>query len=405
MIYKFLFNDIRRGIGKSYITISSDKDKYKETLLYSVLHNCTYDFICEGSKGDYLYYLISLYEDKEYFIVPVKELLYKAKTRDLISQCLDILMEYYYDGNKEIKDYINDYYNYFITTKYWNKNKILSYEYLCIIMSRLFGLDKILLILDDIKRLNIHFNDIGWFIANITLKYKDNEYIKSLQTEKDYIKKEYNHSFEEFIELVKTENFCYCFGSWASNDDHNKCLDYILSSTDTDLIIKILRNYQVSEKIKRFDSCKLLTLVSKFNDDVDYEVYSTLAYNKDKVVEELGLKLINDDKYIRIGIHMLITNYNKKYNDILINAYKKIKFSFNSHEGLVHYIYNFMYSKKKDLPDELLLITYHKNYCSFCREYVVRAMRKRNVLTHDILQQLPHDFDYGIRRFYSRMKK
>ena len=66
MIYHNLTNNIKRGLGKAYLEVlyALDKEKYRETIVYCITHNCTYDLVCEGSKGDYLYRFIELYDDK-----------------------------------------------------------------------------------------------------------------------------------------------------------------------------------------------------------------------------------------------------------------------------------------------------------------------------------------------------
>ena len=63
-----------------------------------------------------------------------------------------------------------------------------------------------------------------------------------------------------------------------------------------------------------------------------------------------------------------------------------------------------MNSVKKDLPDELLFISYKENYCSFCRLGVVKALRRRNLLTKDLINELKYDSNYEIRKYARRLK-
>ena len=74
---------------------------------------------------------------------------------------------------------------------------------------------------------------------------------------------------------------------------------------------------------------------------------------------------------------MLMNNYKKEYKQLLVNAYKKIRFSFYDYTPLVSYTIDFINSKKKDLPDEILFYTYENSYDAFNREYIVDCMRKR----------------------------
>ncbi|MDD6879210.1 MAG: hypothetical protein PUD59_03155, partial [bacterium] len=134
------------------------------------------------------------------------------------------------------------------------------------------------------------------------------------------------------------------------------------------------------------------------------EIYNTLAYYKDKRVVDLAFKLAETANY-KIAIHMLMTNYKKEYKDIIISLYKKVNFSFNSYESLTNKAIDFMMNKKKDMPDEILYITYYNDYCAFNREYIVKCMNKRNLLTESIKEELKYDSDYEIRKYANRFIK
>ena len=62
------------------------------------------------------------------------------------------------------------------------------------------------------------------------------------------------------------------------------------------------------------------------------------------------------------------------------SLYKKVNFSFNSYESLTSDAIAFMMNKKKDMPDEILYITYYNDYCAFNREYIVKCINKRRVV-------------------------
>ena len=95
---------------------------------------------------------------------------------------------------------------------------------------------------------------------------------------------------------------------------------------------------------------------------------------------------------------MLMNNYKKDYKELLVNAYKKIKFPFYKYTPLVSYTIDFMYSTKKDLPDEILFYTYEESYDALEREYIVDCMKKRKLLTKEFLNKLQHDLDYNIQK-------
>ncbi len=404
MLKRNFINNVKRGLGSAFIELSNaiNKEEYKESLVYCITHDCTYDFIYEGSKGDYIYRLINLYEEKSYFIDLVKKTLLTIKSySNLHEQLLDILMEDYYNGNKDIKKFFEDYYSHFITNGRWTKNKINSFNYLSIKMSQLFGIRKVKDIVTDWKKLNINISD-HWFGYHVSEKYKKYNLVNiesNIETNNKY-----NHTFEEFVELIKIKDNVYCFGCFSIEEEHKKCMDYLIESNEQDIIKKILVNYQ-TEYIKRAIVIEVLfSLIDKFDESINEEVYKTLAYYKDERVVSLALEL-DKTKYYKIAIHMLMTNYKKEYKDIIISLYKKVKFSFNSYESLTSDVIDFMMNKKKDMPDEILYITYYNDYCAFNREYIVKCMNKRKLLTDSIKEELHYDSDYEIRRYAGRYVK
>ena len=141
----------------------------------------------------------------------------------------------------------------------------------------------------------------------------------------------------------------------------------------------------------------MFSLIHKHGKEVDDEIYKTLSYQKSKNIEKLGLTLINDKENIVNGIMILMRNYKKDYKKLLINAFKKVKFYFRTYNPLINATIDFMYSSKKDLPDEILFYIYNKSYDSFCREYIIDFMKKRKLLTKELLTEMLHDADSDIR--------
>ena len=401
MLKRKFINNVKRGLGSAFIELSNalDKEEYRESLVYCLTHDCSYDFIFEGSKGDFLYRLIDIYEDKSYFIDIVINTLFHVKGySNLHAQLLDILMADYYTGNKDIKRIFQDYYSYFLKNGRWTQNKIECYNYLSIQMSRLFGKRKVKAIITDWKRLNIDISK-HWFGYHVEEKYN---LIKIELDDKNTEK--YTHRFEEFLQLLNTKENVYCFGSFATEEEHQKCMNYLVDSNNKDIVKKILVNYQ-SDYIKRKINIEvLLSLVDKFDEDTNVEIYNTLALYKDKRVVDIAFELAETVNY-KIAIRMLMTNYKKEYKDLIVSLYKKIRFSFKSFESLTYATATFMRNKKKNMPDEILYITYYNDYCAFNREYIVQCMNKRRLITESIKQELKYDSDYEIRRYANRYIK
>ena len=94
---------------------------------------------------------------------------------------------------------------------------------------------------------------------------------------------------------------------------------------------------------------------------------------------------------------MLFNNYFPKYKQLIINSYKKVPFSFYDCDLITGFAIDFMNHKKKNYPDEILLISYNKTYDSINRKLVFEIMKKRNLLTKQIIEECKHDFNSDIK--------
>ena len=406
---KFL-ETIKKGLGKAYIELSTaeNREEYKDTLLYACFHDCSYEYLVEGSKGDYLFALINLFEDKDCFKQEIIKYLNNALPEiSLFAQLVDILEAFYFDGDKDVKTFFAEYYDSFIAKGRWTKNKKLCYEYLCITMDRMYGLKKTLKILDDIDRLKIDKDDVLWFICRVSSRYKKNERVKNFHAEKQdkKTKQEYTHTFDEFLTLSREKKYFRAFAFRATEDEYNKCLSYLQTTDNKEDVRNILRQFQHNDCPKRIPVDVLFSLLGKHGKEIDCEIYETLSYIKSEKVERLALTLLNDKENRVSAIHMLMVNYKKEYKNLLVNAYKKVVFSFNYHTLLTRYTIDFMYSTKKDLPNEILFYAYEKSYCAFNREYIIDCMKKRNLLTKEMLNELQYDSDYETSKKAQRWLK
>ena len=403
MIKRTFLDNIRRGLGKTYLELQSatNKEEYKETLLYACFTDCAFDFITDGSKGEYLYNLITLLNDKQYFKQQIISFLENnLPKRGLFAQLTDILACYIVDGDNEIKAFLSGYYTSFTKKSRWSKNKILCYEYLCIIMYQVFGFNKVLSILKDIERLKIDKNELGWFLSIISYKYKNNKTVQSFLPKIEESKQVNisNQTFEEFIELSREDGWHRYFSFRATNIEFEKGLEYLKQTNNKKDILNILRAFQYEDCPKQIPEEVLFSLLNKHDKEVDREIYTTLSFIKSKKVEQLALTLIIDKQNIVSSIHMLMVNYKKEYKELLADVYKKVRFTFYGYNPLIFYTIDFMRTKKLDLPNEILFSAYEKSFDAFSREYIVEIMKKRNLLTKEHINELKYDSNYEIRK-------
>ena len=221
-------------------------------------------------------------------------------------------------------------------------------------------------------------------LTNITNDFKENDDVFTLEN------------------LLNTEDEVYAliYAYKINEIEFNKTIDYLKSTDDIKNIKKILKSYfDIDNNIKnKLPIDVLFLLLEKYGDEVSNKVYNILMHYKSQKVRKLGLKLINDKKYLNYGLAMLFYNYNESDAKFIINAYKKVSFTFDKYNFITSETIKFMDNRKKNYPEEILFINYQKSYDSFNREEIVRIMKKRNILSPSLIEECKYDFNYDISK-------
>ena len=98
-----------QGLGRCYTHLrdTDDKEKYKDIVLWGCLHSLSYDLQVEGTRAPYVYELTQLFDDDEYFIVPVVQKFKKLPNcpqYDQLSHLSNILSKFAEKGSREALD-------------------------------------------------------------------------------------------------------------------------------------------------------------------------------------------------------------------------------------------------------------------------------------------------------------
>ena len=401
MMQSFLSN-IRRGLGKPYIELknASDKGKYLDTLLYACLSDSSYNCRVEGPKGVFLYSLINLYDEqaKNFIKDKIIESLSIDDNYNLTFQKIDILLEFYENGDKSLKDVFLNFYNCFTkNTKRWTKNKLKAFEIVALTIDIVFGLKKTKTVIKFILDTHLNLEYFKWYKNRISQKYKKCIEVKEFTSKFNNTKMPHiNYSLDALLKENDVRKMRW-FANEISKEEYEKVINYLRKTNDIVQIKKILIVYSDSYIDNQIPLELCLHLLNKFNDDIKDYVYEVIKYYKAKKVLNLGLLLIKDKKYLVTALEMLFNNYFPKYKQLIINSYKKVPFSFYDCDLITGFAIDFMNHKKKNYPDEILLISYNKTYDSINRKLVFEIMKKRNLLTKQIIEECKHDFNSDIK--------
>ncbi|MDE7100989.1 MAG: hypothetical protein K2O05_03950, partial [Anaeroplasmataceae bacterium] len=208
---------------------------------------------------------------------------------------------------------------------------------------------------------------------------------------------------QTFDEFIKKMNLPWVqeiqFIRSSTDEEYEKCLDYLINQATKEEVCKIIKAHDFDNCNRKIPESILFQLINQHDDKTNEVIYDYLVYITSSKVEQLGLELLNTKYYIQ-GIIALINNYKKEYQELILKCYKRVKFSFKNASKTVHLEYttlHFIEHQKKGCLDDILFYLYQNSYDSFYREWVFDCMKKRKLLTKELLQECIYDFNYEIQ--------
>lgn len=410
-----------RGLGKCHIDIlkSNNKEIFREDILYGALNPISYDVYFEGTKCWYIYDLILGMRDNDYFENKIIEKLEKSKVLSIkvFNHLTDLLDQFAYDGSTRAKNVLEEQYQLLLSKKRFSHD---DYEKLCNlikIFNDLYGNKKIGKVLDDIYRYKENHKSFDvtnlWFIQSMVFNL-DDVFINKIKAyfpefDFDYNKNNTpirleNVSMDD-IRNADIKDFSLCVRC-LDKKYHKELLDYLLEINNKEKSIIIVKNLKISNKLFNEKIDQLLNLVEKY--DLQYEAYflDFLARHKSKKLRFLAYKLIDNSTFKEHGIDLLIANHSKEDTEYLYRYFKSVSFNFHghkSHEYVSNIIKYFNNGGKDEKIKSLLIYYYENNYCSYCRKEIIDIMKKFNLLTDEIINEMKYDCNYDIRKMAKKM--
>lgn len=405
-----------RGLGKCHVIMleSSNREVFREDILYGALNSISYDTYFEGTKCWYIYDLILGMQDNDYFENKIIEKLEKSKVLSIkvFNHLTDLLDQFAYDGSTRAKNVLEEQYQLLLSKKRFSHD---DYEKLCNlikIFNDLYGNKKIDKVLDDIYRYKENHKSFDvtnlWFIQSMVFNI-DDVFINKIKAyfpefDFDYNKNNIpirleNVSMDD-IRNADIKDFSLCVRC-LDKKYHNELLDYLLEINNKEKSIIIVKNLKISNKLFNEKIDQLLNLVEKY--DLQYEAYflDFLARHKSKKLRSLAYKLIDNSTFKEHGIDLLIANHSKEDIEYLYRYFKSASFNFNghkSHEYVSNIIKYFNNGGKDEKIKSLLIYYYENNYCSYCRKEIIDIMKKFNLLIDEIINEMKYDCNYDIRK-------
>ena len=425
-----------RGLGRCVMELDDNNDieKYRDIILWGCLHNLSYDTQCEGTRSEYMYVLQSKFED-DYFEPKIIDMFMKENMDSwLFNHLANMLYLFACDGSEKSYHALYNKYDNMINGLTVSKGYLKlsglkdQFEWLCIWLVSLDGMATFKRIVSDIggaygKNPNlVESCTFDWFYAA-----SKNNFGKKRIT--NYMEKgiEKSEEIRLFYEAISTgdnksnntisEKITVKDVVQASNDEWYKCRGKIVrfsyKASDKELIE--LANIMVEETQEQMKANLLWAFHKRgfpleIDIIIDYtkseniklaqNAFEILAITKNVIVREYALELIKNEKYLEEALSMLFNNYQAKDKELVFSLLKRIKVNYR--DGLWHGVYSNAISwmeNDRKVSENIILYLYENTLCSCCREYIVRVMSKRGMLTGELLKECLYDSKEEIRKF------
>ena len=130
--------------------------------------------------------------------------------------------------------------------------------------------------------------------------------------------------------------------------------------------------------------------------------FKAVGFITDIRVHNYALELLQKNEHLEDVISMLANNYAKTDCKILVSLVKALPVTYQEKDICWHgpfmAVLDLLKTRGvKHPPKELLYYMYEHTLCSCCRESILREMRRRKMLTGEILQECLYDSNDEIR--------
>ena len=450
--------DMQRGLGSCVLALKNMEEAQKEAVRSVVLWGCSrdlaYDAQCEGCRSIYLYDLITEFSDVTPFLDVIERRLFHSVHSNgwEFHQDCEILAYFVSDRIKRAWKILVACYHYLFQIlldscgpdQYGRFAERDNFQSLCTTLvslcsdSRIQRVKIYQRIVRDLCTLSeenpwISVDHFDWFQSESedSLGKKTLDKLLHRADADAYIKK-YVRLMEEGHRAVEskwekrrraepeTAEALYrlmqkgekvgkmwtpvLMRRWLNQEKEQEVLRiaaYYKEEKDLAVRFQLLRLLANKECAQMLDLERLIQDSKSEDAELSEWAFEALAQRKDARVRAYALELLNQEIYTAGAVSMLAKNYEICDRDIFVKAVKQIPITYRGRRwhGVFSDLLDLFETPGRGKPTELLLYMYRNTLCSFCREYVVREMGRRRMLTQELLEEMQYDCNEDIRKY------
>ncbi len=424
-IKKRFLNSIKLGTGEAYLILKENsKIDFSNLIIKGAIYNYAYDPQSEGSRAKYIFGLIKISEQKDKIVAKLfsKLIEFKEGGCDLYQLC-DLMTYLYKDGYTDARKFVN--------IRYY-RNRLEEYGYCgAKELMEIDGLNGVLKVAEYVGE--ILFNDKeekegSWIVDEFQRKNKTinvYEFLKEKGKKNEYIQSYYNEITKNKPEVYKrTKKIRFTYELVTKKLKNNEFF-IVLEERANDLTnqeVEKLANDFLDSKNNRekeryliffsnrkfpFDYAPLFKLVKgrklrKWR-LVEFAA-SSLAFFKSPEIRNFAIEKINGTKNPCDYLPLLISNYKKGDNKLLVEIISRSN-NFDFIHSLIDGIIGIYKKNKTKECKEPLIAMYNKINCGIHRRSIIEILIENNVLDNKIFNEIKYDSDDDVRKLYREIVK
>jgi len=432
---------IKRGLGSAILILKSISDvaQYKKVVLWATLNDTVYDRLFEAYRGEYLFEIISYFNDNHYFEVElIKKYSAKRHKENEFKYLTNVLYCFAQNGSTVAKETLYAKYNELCSFTLNNKRQLVlrenqtieqkMLEEICIWLTSLEDFNAFKKIVIDLKQYYLQnqgkkYFEYIWFFENAIAKFGEKRVLNYLQGEGIFYEPyDYEKASPPQKPLLLQEVIAFCnkklswqerfsirkFGRTATNEELTAVMQCMVSEKNLDTKANYLAVFKdVSFSLEILDIKNIIECSKMDNRRLKANAYYILEKNICKEVYEYAVELIGTNIDLDYAIELLCKKFKKSDAELLSNAVKKLKISYASVEWHGAFMaVNSLIRENKNAPSELLEYLYEQTLCSDCREDIVKNIVKRKLpCLERILNECEYDCNYDLRTFAIKTQK
>ena len=421
---KSFSNLLQQGLGRTCDRVKEQsKKELRHDLLNACLHNLAYDAQCEKSRAEWLFELIYLTDDSEFY----RRHIYKAlsETDDFWDkqQLYDLVAIWAKQGDKKAKQIIYDtfsrqndneswlggeqiiaidgiagllYVAEIVGTKLLQDAELWQDDYLIFQTSEVFGLSAVMEALETESLTNTkvktYLDAVKSHKHNLVLKNDIRKSRPKMSIDSETI--------FEYVEQKKSFfSVFYRFGKNASEKELNLVFEKLLQETRQEQLIRYLWIFK-KRQLPKLD--KRLLELAKSNDDIlQASAIAAFANNKNSSLRDLAIELIKEQpKSLNKGVlTLLINNYQSGDFQLIESILKKPSQNIDLRHDLGFDLIKVIDTQKTLELQACGLWIYENTPCANCRRRIVEILVELKQAPKTLLKECLQDCSPEIRDF------